>query len=412
MCKLIGVLSLTLCLATSMPATQSGSPAAEGAKPANDQPLADAATKRDSPASLSSSSQSQPPDGETDNDASRAEVGDWDGTLTEVLAHESRIPLRASFLIVLRDWSNGEDKKVQDEIRRTLAELADTPIPRVTTKHLNEAGSIGPDLLFSSDGMPSVFRSEDFANLRSWLRAHGLLLGELPIEQQPEPRTEERWKTWFDLSAARVPRVDGKWWLVADVRPAFTRPDKAGVWRVLDHPYYLADIHVSRTQQVMTRKPGGPFLRGAAIGKTQQFSFYLPKNRVVAIDWDAPYKAAPTQAGPSDLAKVLLVIEDARMPERRSTMTVFSLPERIGSLYLADERRWLSPPDALARIDRAEHSQPPNRQPINRWKNQPISPLRTRPISTPPRRRSDTRRAFREIRAKESVSLVAGSEPP
>jgi hypothetical protein len=275
-----------------------------------------------------------------------------------VRAHELRIPLRASFLIVQRDWSNGEDKKIQDAIRSALAELADTPISRMATKHLNEAGSIGPDFLFSSDGMPSVFRAEDFSNLRSWLRAHGLLLGELSIEQQPEPRTEERWKTWIDLSAARVPGVHGKWWLVADVRPAFTRPDKAGVWRVLDHPYYLAHIHVSRTQQVMTRKPGGPFLRGAAIGKTQQFSFYLPKNRVVAIDWDAPYKAASTQAEPSDLAKVLLVIEDARMPEQRSTNRVFSLPERIGSLYLAGERRWLRPPDALARIDRAEHSQP------------------------------------------------------
>jgi hypothetical protein len=274
-----------------------------------------------------------------------------------VLAHESRIPLRASFLIVQRDWSNGEDKKVQDEIRRTLAELADTPMSREVTKRLN-AGSIGPDLVISSDGMPSVFRSEDFANLRSWLRAHGLLLGEFPIEQQPEPRTEERWNTWFDLSAARVPRVHGKWWLVADVRPAFTRRDKAGVWRVLDHPYYLAHIHLSRTQQVMTQKPGGPSLRGAAIGKTQQFSFYLPKDRVVAMDWDAPYKA-PTQVGRSDLAKVLLVIEDATLPEQPSTTAVFRLPERIGSLYLADERRWLSPPDALARIDHAEHSQPP-----------------------------------------------------
>jgi hypothetical protein len=242
-------------------------------------------------------------------------------------------------------------------------ELDDTPLSRLATKHLHEAGAIGPDLLISSDGLPSVFRTEDFANLRSWLRAHGLLLGELPIEQQPEPRTEERWKTWFDLSAARVPGVHGKWWLVADVRPAFTRPDDAGVWRVVDHPYYLADIHVSRTQQVMTHRPGGPFLRGAAIGKTQQFSFYLPKSRIVAIDWDGPYKAAPTQAGPSDLAKVLLVIEDARTPEPRSMTTVFRLPERIGSLYLGDERRWLSPPDDLARIDRAEHSQPPAAKP-------------------------------------------------
>lgn len=357
MCKLIGVLFLTLGLVAPLPATQSRPPAAEQAKPANDRPPAAAIIVRASPALPSSSSRPQPPDRETGSDASSAEVGD--GTLTEVLAHESRIPIRARFLIVQRDWSNGEDKKIQDAIRRTLADLADTPMSRVATKHLNEAGSIGPDLLISSDGMPSVFRSEDFANLRSWLRAHGLLLGELPIEQQPEPRTEERWKTWFDLSAARVPRVHGKWWLVADVRPAFRRPDKAGVWRVLDHPYYLADIHVSRTRQVMTQKPGGPALRGAAIGKTQQFGFYLPKNRVVAIDWDAPYKAAPTQAGPSDRAKVLLVIEDARMPEQRSTMAVFSLPERIGSLYLADERRWLSPPDALARIDRAEHSQSP-----------------------------------------------------
>jgi hypothetical protein len=358
MCKLIGVLFPTLCLVAPMPATQSRSPAAEQAEPANDQPPAAAATVRDSPALPSSSSRPQPPDSETDNDATSAEVGDRDGTLTEVLARKSRIPIRARFLIVQRDWSKGEDKKIQDAIRQTLAELTDTPMSREVTKRLN-AGSVGPDLLTSSDGMPSVFRSEDFANLRSWLRAHGLLLGELPIEQQPEPRTEERWKTRFDLSAARVPHVHGKWWLVADVRPGFTRPDKAGVWRVLDHPYYLADIHFSRTQQVMTQKPGGPSLRGASIGKTQQFSFYLPKNRVVAIDWDGPYKAAPNQAGPSDRAKVLLVIEDATMPEQRSTMTVFSLPERIGSLYLADERRWLSPPDALARIDRAEHSQSP-----------------------------------------------------
>jgi hypothetical protein len=327
MCKLIGVLSITLCIVAPKPATQSGPPAVERAKPAC------------------------------------SEIGDRDGTLTEVLAHESRIPLRASFLIVERDWSNGVDKKIQDEIRRTLAGLADTPISRMAAKHLSEDGSIGPDFLVSSDGMPSVFHSEDFANLRNWLRAHGLLLGEIPIEQQPERRTEERWKTWFDLSESRVPGVHGKWWLVADVRPALTRPDNAGVFRVLDHPYYLADIHVSRTQQVMTRKPGGPFLRGAAIGHNQQFSFYLPKNRVVALDWDAPYRAAPTQEEPSDLAKVLLVIEDARILEQRSTRSEFSLPERIGSLYLADERRWLSPRDALAKIDRAEHSQAPAADP-------------------------------------------------
>jgi hypothetical protein len=295
-----------------------------------------------------------------------AEFGDRDGSLTETLAHESRIPLRASFLMVQRDWSHGEGKKTQDAIRRTLAQLPDTPISNMATKHLNETGSIGPDLLIRSDGMPSVFQPEDFANLRSWLREHGLLLGELSIEQQPEPRTEERWKTWFDLSAAHVPSVQDKWWLVADVRPAFTRPDKAGVWRVLDHPYYLAHIHVSRTQQVMTRKPGGPFLRGAAIGKTQKFSFYLPKNRVVAIDWDAPYKAAPIQTGPADLAKVLLIIEDARLPDQRTTKAVFSLPERIGSLYLADEGRWLSPPDALARIDRPARSQPPADRPVEK----------------------------------------------
>jgi hypothetical protein len=294
-----------------------------------------------------------------------------------VLAHESRIPLRASFLIVQRDWSDGEGKKIQDAIHTTLAELTDTPISRAATKHLNETGSIGPDFLFSSDGMPSVFRSEDFANLRSWLHAHRLLLGELPIEQQPEPRTEERWKAWFDLSTTRVPRVEGKWWLAADVRPAFTRPDDAGVWRVVDHPYYLAFIHVSRTQQVMTHRPGGPFLRGAAIGKTQQFSFYLPKNCVVAMDWNAPYNAAPTQVEPSDRAKVLLVIEDARMPEPRSTMPVFRLPERIGSLYLADERRWLSPPDALARIGRAEHSQPPAAEPPD---NKPVEEPHDQPF--------------------------------
>ena len=51
------------------------------------------------------------------------------------------------------------------------------------------------------------------------------------------------------------------------------------------------------------------------------------------------------------------------MPEQRPARTVFSLPERFGSLYLADERRWLSPPDALAGIDRAEHSQPPAAEP-------------------------------------------------
>ena len=60
---------------------------------------------------------------------------------------------------------------------------------------------------------------------------------------------------------------------------------------------------------------------------------------------------------------MLLIIEDARMPEQRSTKAVFSLPERIGSLYLADERRWLSPPDALSRIDHTEHSQPPAAEP-------------------------------------------------
>jgi hypothetical protein len=159
------------------------------------------------------------------------------------------------------------------------------------------------------------------------------------------------------LSSTGVPHVHGKWWLVADVRPAFTRPDQEGIWRVLNHPYYLADIFFSRTEQVMTRKPGGPSLRGVAIGRTQRFSFYLPKNRVVVMDWDAPYKASPAQAGPSDRALVLLVIEDASLPERRSTMKAFRLPERIGSLYLADERRWLSPPEELARIDRSEDSQ-------------------------------------------------------
>ena len=255
MCKLVGVLTLTLCLVGPKPGTQSEAPAAELAKPGSDQPPAAAATKSDSPASLSSNSRQKP----TDNSVSGTGIRDRDGTLTDVLAHESRIPLRASFLIVQRDWSNGEGKKIQVAIRKTLAELAETPISSMATKHLNEGGSIGPDLLIRSDGMPSVFRAEDFANLRSWLREHGLLLGELSIEQQPERRTEERWKTWFDLSATRVPSMHGKWWLVANVCPAFTRPDKAGVWRVVDHPYYLANIHVSRTQQVMTRSPADHF---------------------------------------------------------------------------------------------------------------------------------------------------------
>ena len=50
-------------------------------------------------------------------------------------------------------------------------------------------------------------------------------------------------------------------------------------------------------------------------------------NRVFAIDWGAPYKVAPTQAGPYDAARVLLVIEDARFSEinewRRSGASSF-----------------------------------------------------------------------------------------
>ena len=295
----------------------------------------------------------QPLDGETVKEVPLDGSFDNSGTLTKTQPHESRIPVRAKLLVVKRDWSDADEMKPQDGIRMSLSELPDSPVSQAARVHFAEAGSLGPDDLVSSLGLPSVFGAEDFASLQSWLRDQGLLLGELPVEQQAELRSDERWTSRIDLSAAHVAGFSGKWSLSVDMRPASTRPDDQGIFRVVNHPYHLAFINISRTQQVMENQPGGPRLRGASLSKTPKFSFYLPKKRVVAIDWDAPFTGKLPQINDAHSTKVILVFEDAEVPEPQSTVAEFRLPERIGSLYLDDESRWLSPPKGLGDIDRA-----------------------------------------------------------
>ncbi|TXT23074.1 MAG: serine/threonine protein kinase, partial [Planctomycetota bacterium] len=321
-------------------------------------------TLSDSPES--SKTRSQPLDRETE----KGVPVDWSfnnpGTLTKTQPHESRIPVRAKLLVVKRDWSNAGDKKPQDGIRKSLSELPDTPVSRAARAQLAEAGSLGPDDIVSNLGLPSVFGAEDFASLQSWLRDQRLLLGELPVEQKAEPR------------------------FTAEMHPASTRPDDQGIFRVVNHPYYLARINISRTQQVMEREPGGPHLRGAALSKQPKFSFYLPKKRVVAIDWDAPFTGKAAQLNEPLGSKVILIFEDAEVPEPRSTVAGFRLPERIGSLYLVDEGRWLSPPGDLAAIDHAAAKVAPSaRHPLLVSERDMHSPIEFRIAATKADREAD-----------------------
>ncbi|MEX2118834.1 MAG: hypothetical protein WD847_04420 [Pirellulales bacterium] len=209
---------------------------------------------------------------ESEPDASH--VSQREGTLTATAAAESRIPLKARLLFIQRDWSVTANHQAHDEIRQVLARASDAK----DSEDLAADRPIGPGLVFPEAGRCSIFTREDFASLEAWLGKSGWLLAELPVEQTPDKnRSQQRWSTWMEMPKAGAPGLaHGNWWLTAEVRPALTRPDDEGVWRIVDHPDYLAHIELSRSWQVMQARPGGPRLRGASISIRPKVTFHLP----------------------------------------------------------------------------------------------------------------------------------------
>ncbi|MEX0712783.1 MAG: hypothetical protein WD278_10565 [Pirellulales bacterium] len=324
-----------------------GEPASETAPPRPDPAKANAAGTPKDPAEAASRPEPVPanPDAATNQAAApdASHISEREGTLTSTPAAESRIPLKARLLFIQRDWSATPNQQAHDEIRQVLARASDA-------KDSGDSAAdrpIGPGLVFPEAGRCSIFTREDFASLEAWLGKSGWLLAELPVEQTPDKnRTQQRWSAWMEMPKAGAPGLaHGNWWLTAEVRPALTRPDDGGVWRIVDHPDYLAHIELSRSWQVMQARPGGPRLRGASISIRPKVTFHLPPKAAVVIPWYAHPDDASLAERVETASRVLMVFEDAAHEPSSPIVPAFRLPQRFAPLrFDANPKPQLAPP--------------------------------------------------------------------